>query len=200
VAELPNARDLGGVPLPATETVACGELFRGPPLAALSRAGCDEFARLGVRTVIDLRILEEGAANPDSACVAGQANQIFAPMPIPYNVSPEDYIAVLDATESVSAAFRALGDAAAYPIYVHCTLGRDRTGVLSAVILLALGATRADIVSEYLLSRSSVGAYPLSLEAALDEIERRGGIEAYLAAAGVTEDQLAALRSQAVRP
>jgi len=198
VDQVSNARDLGGVSLSPTQSVVCGALYRGPPLAALSRTGCDEFARLGVRTVIDLRIPEEAAADPDSDCVAQKAHQVFAPLPIPYNVSPQNYIAVLDTTASVAAAFAAFGDAAAYPIYFHCTLGRDRTGVLSAVVLLALGATPADILSEYLLSRASVGAYPLSLQAALDEIERRGGIEAYLAAVGVSEDQLATLRAQAV--
>jgi hypothetical protein len=65
------------------------------------------------------------------------------------------------------------------------------------VILLALGASRDTILAEYLLSSNEVGAYPRSLEGALDEIERRGGVTAYLTQAGVSEQQLAALRTRA---
>jgi protein tyrosine phosphatase (PTP) superfamily phosphohydrolase (DUF442 family) len=198
VDEILNARDLGGVPLRDAERVGCGALFRGPPLAALTSAGCAEFAELGIRTVIDLRIDSESSAVPETVCVERQANLIRAPMPVPYDVSAAAYIADLDTTASVAAAFRALGDASAYPIYFHCTWGRDRTGVLGAVILLALGATRADILQEYLLSRGTVGAYPASLEAMLDEIERRGGIERYLSSAGITPEQVNALRAQVV--
>jgi protein-tyrosine phosphatase len=116
---------------------------------------------------------------------------------VPYNVSPADYIADLDASESMATIFTALGDDAAYPIYFHCTWGRDRTGILAAVILLELGASREAILDEYLLSRLSVGAFPMSLEAALDEIERRGGSTAYLKALGVTQQQLATLHARA---
>jgi hypothetical protein len=121
-------------------------------------------------------------------------------MPIPYDVSPADYLADLNASSSVAAAFAALGDPAAYPVYVHCTYGRDRTGVLAALVLSALGASRQDILQEYLLSAAQVGAFPASLNAVLDDIARRGGIEAVLGAAGVTPEQLATLRSRAVAP
>jgi protein-tyrosine phosphatase len=195
-----NARDLGGTPLEAGGAVACGKLYRGPPLAYLTAEGCADFAELGIRSVIDLRTPDERLTKPDSACVTETTNVVFSPLPIPYSVSPQDYIADLDATLSMAAALEVLGDEAAYPVYFHCTWGRDRTGVLGAVILLALGATRDAILQEYSLSSSSVGAYPDSLVAVLDEIERRGGIEAYFAAAGISEEQLAMLRTQAISP
>jgi hypothetical protein len=55
-------------------------------------------------------------------------------------------------------------------------------------------------MTEYLLSRSSVGAYPDSLAAVLDEIDRRGGIDAALRGAGVTDADLAVLRGACSRP
>jgi protein-tyrosine phosphatase len=195
-----NARDLGGTPLENGGAVACGQLFRGAPLAYFTSEGCAEFAALGIRTVIDLRTADERAAKPDSPCVADSAKLVFAPLPIPYNVDAHDYIADLDATPSIATALRTLGDESAYPIYFHCTWGRDRTGVLGAVILLALGATRAAILQEYSLSEAAVGAFPDSLVAVLDEVERRGGIEAYFAAAGISKDQLATLRARAILP
>lgn len=194
-----NARDLGGMPL-GDESTACGALFRGPPLAGLSATGCDHVAALGIRTVIDLRMPGESSAYPESSCIAEGITPVSAPLPIPYDVSVADYIADLDATESMATAFATLGDDAAYPIYFHCTFGRDRTGILAALVYWALGAAREDIVAEYNLSAKLVGAYPGSLRGALADIDARGGIDAYLAEVGVSEDQLAVLRAHAVAP
>lgn len=193
-----NARDLGGVVLYESGKVAEGMLFRGPPLAALGEAGCAAVAELGIRTVIDLRVESEVSLKPDDACVSSAAQLLAAPLPVPYNVSAADYITVLDASESIVRIFEALGDEARYPVYFHCTWGRDRTGILAAIVLLALGATPDVIMDDYLVSDETVGAYPASLQAALDEVASRGGIEAYLAAAGVSANQLATLRSHAI--
>jgi protein-tyrosine phosphatase len=150
--------------------------------------------------VIDLRVPAERELKPNAICVHQTADVRSAPLPIPYSVSRADYVADLNTTESISEAFRALGDGAAYPIYFHCTWGRDRTGVLAALILLALGATHAEIMQEYLLSRPIVGAYPDSLAAVLEEVERRGGVDAYLAAAGIPAETIATLRARATAP
>lgn len=198
---VPNARDLGGTPLGAGRAVACGRLYRGSRFPALfgEGEGCAAFARLGVRTVIDLRVDSERGTEPEPACVAAQARVVWAPMPVPYSVSPADYIADLDASASVAAAFAVFGDEGAYPVYQHCVYGRDRTGVLSALVLLALGASREEVLAEYRLSeQGGVGSYPESLQAVLDEIERRGGVETVLAAAGVNPAQLETLRRLAV--
>ena len=200
VCDVPNARDLVGTPVGNGQAVGCGAIYRGAPLAGLSVQGCQAFATLGIKTVVDLRTPQEVSSRPSSPCVTAAATLVAAPMPIPYDVSPADYVADLNASSSVAAAFAALGDPDAYPVYVHCTYGRDRTGVLAALILSALGATRQDILQEYLLSGPRVGAYPASLNAVLDDIDRRGGIDAVLGAAGVTPQQLATLRSRAVAP
>jgi hypothetical protein len=148
--------------------------------------------------VVDLRIDSEVSLQPDQACALETAQLWAAPLPVPYNVSAADYIAVLDARESLTKIFEVLGDETRYPVYFHCTWGRDRTGILAAVILLALGAEEDAIMEDYLESRSTVGAYPASLEAAFAEITRRGGIDAYLAATGVTAQQLEVLRATVV--
>ncbi len=190
-----NARDLGGLPTAPEGQVACGKLFRGPPLAGLTEAGCSEVASLGIRTVIDLRIESERTTKPNAACVG--ADQVFAPLPIPYGVSGAEYSADLNAP-AVAAAFQAFTDPDAYPIYFHCTWGRDRTGVVAALLLLSLGVSRDDVMQEYLLSKDSVGAYPDSLNAVLDEIEQRGGAEAVLSEIGFDSEALEALRTRAV--
>jgi len=194
-SELSNARDLGGTPLTPSGAVACGAVFRGPPLQ-LASDGCADAARLGLRTLLDLRVEDERLASPDADCVA--ARRVFAPMPVPYGLGPSDYLDDLHATASLATAFRTFGDPDAYPIYFHCTFGRDRTGVVGALLLLTLGATRDTVMAEYLLSGPSVGAYPESLDAVLDEIEQRGGAETVLHDSGITSAELGAMRRQLV--
>lgn len=200
VGQVENARDLGGITLAPGARVKARKLLRGPPLVDLSESGCGEVAKLGIRSVIDLRVDSEASLLPDQACAlaANQTQLVAAPLPVPYNVSAADYIAVLDARESIVKVFETLADEARYPVYFHCTWGRDRTGILAALILLALGASPDAVMEDYLESRKTVGAYPASLEATLEEITRRGGIDAYLAATGVSDQQLKALRAQAV--
>ncbi|HKU39123.1 MAG TPA: tyrosine-protein phosphatase [Polyangiales bacterium] len=196
--DLLNARDLGGTPLSHDRSVRYGQLQRGPVLARLSDAGCAEFEKLGVRSVLDLREETERSATPESACVEAKAQLVHAPLPIPYSLSAIDYLADLNTDASIARAFELLGDPEAYPIYFHCTYGRDRTGVLAALILLALGASPDVILEEYSLSSASVGATPNSLRAVLDEVERRGGIEAHLGAIGVSAQALEVLRARVV--
>jgi protein-tyrosine phosphatase len=191
-SDLKNARDVGGTPLEQGGSVACGSIFRGPPLV-LGEAGCAEVRALGIRTVIDLRIESEAASKPDASCV--NADFVPTPLPIPYGLSASDYLADLNATASMTKVFRTFGDPQSYPLYFHCTWGRDRTGVVAAVLLLTLGVSRADVMAEYMLSQPSVGAYPAALEAVLDEVEARGGAEAFLMGMGITAEQIAVMRS-----
>jgi protein-tyrosine phosphatase len=175
--------------------VACGAIYRGPPLR-LSEDGCTQAAQLGLRTLLDLRVEDERTSLPDSSCV--EAERVFAPLPVPYGLGPTDYLADLHETASIALAFHTFGDPDAYPIYFHCTYGRDRTGVVGALLLLALGASRATVMEEYLLSQPNVGAYPSSLDAVLDDIEGRGGADAVLRDVGISDSELAVLREKAI--
>jgi hypothetical protein len=195
--ELRNARDLGGVPLATGGQVAYGALFRGPPLT-LAADDCSEFSDRDIRTVIDLRVDSEYLVVPEAQCVADQARIVHAPLPIPRGVSPAEYLTDLYTTDSIAAALAVLSDPVAYPVYMHCTYGRDRTGILATVVLLALGASPDAIMREYLLSLPIVGAYPDSLSAVLDELAAMGGIEHYLSRAGLTPEQVATMRSRLI--
>ena len=196
-----NARDLGGTPLQGGGTVACGALYRSAAPVGLSAKACSDFLQLGVRTVVDLRTPAERTASPTAVCVTDSTSLVTAPMPIPYAVSPADYIADMNATESVRAFFGLLADDSAYPIDVHCVYGRDRTGVMAAIVLLALGASRDVVAVEYdLTADAGMATYPASLAAVLDAIAQHGGIEAYLAGAGVAPETLTRARARLIVP
>lgn len=190
-----NVRDLGGVPVAGGE-VACGAIFRGGPMKALTPQGCEQVAALGLGTVIDLRTTSEQDGTPTSACVG--AARVLAPLPIPYGLSAADYLRDFNEVASIATIFHTFGDPAAYPIYFHCTYGRDRTGVVGALLLSALGASREAIIDDYMLSQASVGAYPDSLTAVLDEIDARRGAHAVLAEIGITPAEIEVLRSHVV--
>ena len=194
--EAVNARDLGGHPLSGGATVACGKLFRGGALSSLGEAGCGEFARLGIRAVVDLREASDPLASPPAACV--EAEILAAPMPKLLPDTPESYVALLEEKAAIRALFSAVADGARHPVYFHCVIGRDRASFAAALLLLALGAERATVLAEFALSdEAGVAVKPGCMEGLLDEIERRGGVGAVLEAAGVPAAEVQALRQAA---
>ncbi len=191
-----NARDLGGL-----GNVGCGQLFRAAAPSSLSPDGCSAFAALGIKAVIDLREPTERRNVPDAPCLEPAVRMELAPLPIPYSVSPTDYLADLHSEPSVRKVFEVLGDETSYPVLFHCTYGRDRSGVVSALVLGVLGVSREDILRDYLRTgEAGLSTTPASLEAVLDDLDRLGGAEASLLSIGVTPAALATLRAKATRP
>lgn len=111
-------------------------------------------------------------------------------------------------------------------VLVHCTAGKDRTGVAVALMLDAVGAERASVVADYSSSAANLagpwadrmramvegmgvpltpsvdtlltGTPPEAIEQALAWVDARGGAAAYLQSGGLTDDELAALRARLV--
>ena len=109
-------------------------------------------------------------------------------------------------------------------VLIHCTAGKDRTGVAVALLLAAVGVERGAIVADYARSQDELagpwaqrmlegvrraGIPPLpeieqlavstpasAIEAALAEVDARGGAADYLRAGGASEEELALLRSR----
>jgi protein tyrosine phosphatase (PTP) superfamily phosphohydrolase (DUF442 family) len=195
VSTVRNSRDLGGIPI-SGGTVTCDRIYRGSQLSTLGVSGCAELSNLGIHTVIDLRTDTEAISAPAYPCVAEQASVVRAPLPTPYSLSPADYIADLHTDASMVAAFSVLADPAAYPVYFHCIYGRDRTGVLAALLLRLLGASDVTIMSEYMRTADAgLGAAPDSLVATLSEIDRVGGAEALLLSVGVSAGTIETVRT-----
>ena len=131
------------------------------------------------------------------------------------------------ARQTCGAALRILADPPALPLLFHCTAGKDRTGWLSAVILSALGVSRADVLADYTRTNERnetsnaflltvlaqrvdhpeaaiplLEARPEYLEAGLDEADRRfGGLDGYLREGlGLDDQTLTALRANLLEP
>jgi protein-tyrosine phosphatase len=195
--EVTNAREVGAHALSVGGYVDCGKIMRGGHLGGLSDDGCQEFADLGIKTVIDLRMDSEQQQTAPPACVTDQATVVDASLP-KYDPSADNYVALLDETSTVTAIFAALGESGSYPVYIHCMIGRDRASTMTALVLMALGASDQTVVDEFDLNNDAgVSVDTDYIQAVIDEVKTRGGIEAYLTSTGVTTAQLETLRTEA---
>jgi protein-tyrosine phosphatase len=194
LAKLPNARELGGAPTPTGDS-PCGRYLRMAALDGLKQAGCDAFAALGVRTVLDIRTAAERGVAPDSRCVTSATKVVVAPLPAPTSLSPEQYLSVLHTDASMKTIFAVLSDDAAWPVAFHCTYGRDRTGIVSALLLQVQGVDDAYILGDYQRTQDAgLSTAPASLAAVLQALKAEGGAAAHLASIGISPEQLTALR------
>ncbi|MBM7081457.1 tyrosine-protein phosphatase [Micromonospora sp. SCSIO 07396] len=126
-------------------------------------------------------------------------------------------------TAGLAEAVGLIADSANAPVLVHCVAGKDRTGIVCALTLSVLGVDDEQIAEDYALSSEASQRFSAWLAASMPEAEappapflgspaeamslflaelrqRHGSIEDYLRHAGVTDDQLAALRDHLLEP
>ena len=163
-----NFRDLGGYPAAGGGTTRWGTLFRSDTLHELSSSDVDTLRALGLTTVIDLRTRRElaqtgrGPLEPEpiryrhlsvigdgpTAESAGEA--VAAP---DGDDLSERYLWYLEVgAAALGEALTILGEPANYPLVFHCAAGKDRTGVLAALVLDLLGVDSDLIVDDYLIT------------------------------------------------
>lgn len=200
-----NPRHTGGLPTSDGMRVRANTLIRSGHLAELGPNGCADIGSLGIRTVVDLRAADGSTgtnANPDDPCVTGALSYYQADLPKLVPPSVDYYLQTLSAAEpKLAAIFGQLGQADALPAIVHCVIGRDRASMITALVLLAIGVPSADVVADFVDNQdASISVEAAWLEAVIDHIDGQGGIEAYLQLHGVTAQQIATLREQALEP
>ncbi|KRC50693.1 hypothetical protein ASE16_06735 [Leifsonia sp. Root227] len=226
-----NFRDVGGYRADGG-TIRSGKLFRSDGLHSLGEPGKNELRELGVRIIIDLRDDFEKRALPDD--LDGLDVEVLA-LPVfegsgasqsTIGATLADLYAkiVLQHRDVVITALREIADTGDEGVVVHCTAGKDRTGIVIALALLAVGVDRQTVVDDYARTQANLagpwlegmlklvqshgvevtpdlrvimgGSPPEALESALDLIDReRGGVHAYLRDGGFDDLELAKLRS-----
>lgn len=236
-----NVRDLGGLPVADGRVVAPGRLVRGDALHR-ARATAADLRAHGVVRVLDLR--DQRERDDEGALVADGIEVLHLPVLDPtfewfdddhedlatllahrYQVIltsfPDRFAAAVAATVDVVAAPGSSPDAVGAVAY-HCAVGKDRTGLLTALLLGVLGASDDVVIADYVRSARATavqvgwlwslglpggGATDADLElgvwsaredtmrVTLDRLRREhGGAEQYLRSAGVDPEQLDALR------
>ena len=229
-----NTRDLGGLPLSGGGRTRFGAMLRSDALLTLAAADGTRLAGLQLDTVIDLRQPYE--RERDRSALAGEAHlqvhhiELWQPIFEAGRV-PDDpwdltalYVAAFDhCGRAFAEATRLLAEAGGAALF-HCTAGKDRTGMLAALVLEAVGVPRAAVLADYALTHDRIdplrerllldaesrgiaradfgrllGATPETLAPALEHLdERYGGALAYLRAVGVQDDTIAQLRGRLV--
>ena len=161
-----NVRDLGGLPLSNGGLTRPGVLIRADQLGRLTALGREQMLGSGLRTIVDLRTPQEAADDP-SAFFDGQvgaplymnrpAVQDFAPIgdqTMRVRSWAEMYVLFLDTFPANHARIiAAVANAPDGPIVFHCHSGKDRTGIVAALLLELVGVRREAIAADYALSQ-----------------------------------------------
>jgi protein-tyrosine phosphatase len=228
-----NFRDIGGYRTADGRRVKWGMIYRSADLSKLTRPDLETVGGLGIQTVFDLRSTSERRSAPDA--FTGRNPTVS----LDYGTNAQAIVAALRSNPTPAAMRSAL--ATTYPELLtmlqpeyrqlfdallagqgaslyHCTAGKDRTGMATALILSALGVPRETIYADYLMSNRyyhpAANATPMGgmppelsavlmgvdesyLHAAFDAIEKQyGSVNGYLdRALGVDAAQIKRLRA-----
>jgi protein-tyrosine phosphatase len=231
-----NFRDLGGYPTAEGGRVRWRRAFRSDALHGVTPADVACLRAIGITTVIDLRSTAELRADGESPLAREGIAHHHLPLFDGGTAAPEERPAVVTlsdrywllaeyAKDKVAAVLSTLA-ASDGPAVYHCAAGKDRTGVVSAVLLGILDVPDEVIVADYVATRENLDAIIERLRtmdsyrsvlaslpedtlhaeaetmvAFLERIrERYGHMRAYAQAAGVTRDALEALVTRLVEP
>lgn len=246
-----NSRDTGGTPLRGGGQTRAGVLFRSDALVTITDAGLNELDAGPIGAIVDFRTDTERAAAPNRlparefdtenlSVLEGAAPGIAAPgemsvaevhaalREIP--TLGDLYIRML---QHAAASFARVARLVASPddrektgVLVHCTAGKDRTGVATALLLDVVGAERDAVIADYTASEHNLSGEwsdrmlagitemgvpmlpqivalvtatpPDAMQAALGWLDDQGGSAAYLLGGGLTDEELGMLRRRLV--
>ncbi|MFD5497258.1 tyrosine-protein phosphatase, partial [Streptomyces sp. NPDC127091] len=242
--DLANVRDIGGLPGPSGTVTRHGVLLRSGAPLFLDAAQVEELvSSVGVRTRVDLRSAEEVADGTNPVLAAREGRVMGLPLKSggglwepagsrdPVTEVASHYLRYLQhSADEIVAIARTVaggeeGDGEG-AVLVHCTLGKDRTGVVVAVLLSAVGVSDDVIVADYgltghgldgsldrlralpafrkrleTLPAEALSADPRNMARFLEWLRRdHGSAREYLMAHGVTSEELRSLADRLLTP
>ena len=235
-----NTRELGGYALRDGGSLRWKALVRSENLNLLTPEGQQALIAYGIRTVIDLRFQSELDRNPNpfsSSTQSSDETPAFLHIPLdqdqdlywhkgtdPAQAMSDLYCRLLETNRGHVA--RVLSSAAyARPggVLFHCHAGKDRTGLIAAMILGTLGASEQDIIADYAYTtplreerlrqalasaapksklaffRTQSSSHSETMQQTLAYLKHNyAGVDGYLRTTGLQPGDLAALRERFV--
>jgi len=228
LAGLLNCRDLGGMPLSPGKVFARGKFIRTSSPSYLSAEECASVRAYGVTTVVDLRSSAELARYGNPFCNDGVTDFHAISLFLGDPDDPDDktmyflrdhklgdfYVLVLKHLgPAVVEVLRVLLDSPGIAMF-HCAHGKDRTGIIAAILYLLAGASRENIILNYKVSydylrplvdpliakcpdilKPTLRSDAVNMEILLDYIdsEYSGDIRKFLLENGMTSSEIEAL-------
>lgn len=229
-----NARDAGRYPVSdGSRRMVADRFFRADALSHLTVADVDEAVRLGIGLVVDLRDSHERDNAPD-VHIPGATNTsvklyddtLLSYPPEGFPSLPELYVEILSThRHKLIEAIQTVADALPQPVIVHCTAGKDRTGLVVAMIQDVAGVAHERILEDYAASQQLLNndfaerleqlfltadldvrqmgepiAVPVAeLDATLRQLRsRHGSIAGYLRSGGLPAESIRRLRAHLV--
>lgn len=169
-----NFRDLGGLRLKDGRKVQWGKLFRADELTKLTDSDIHYLGSIPITSVIDFRAESEIKRAPDRL---PQSAQFTYPITItPGALRTEGiqtnreegsfsnqmkqmnrlYVSDPACIRAYRIMFTIIQNGLSAPVVLHCSAGKDRTGMGTALILFALGATEETVIEDYMLSKANI--------------------------------------------
>jgi protein tyrosine/serine phosphatase len=169
-----NVRDLGGLPTADGGETRRGAVVRSDNARRLTDAGWEALVAHGVRTVVDLRWDEERAEDPPGDVPIEAVHvSLFGNLDHDYFAELDARIAPLAAAARVEASYldllerysgrfaeavAAVADAPPGGVLIHCAAGKDRTGLIAALLLALAGVPQEEIADDYAQSEANLAA------------------------------------------
>ncbi|WP_283136620.1 tyrosine-protein phosphatase [Rhizohabitans arisaemae] len=164
-SRLHNFRDLGGYHTHDGRSVRWGWLYRSDSLGKLHGEDWERFLALGVGTVIDLRYpweIERAGRVPESDGLdyhnLSVEHRPYRQEALGADVELGRFLAgkyaevAADGVAELRRALEVIASAGDAPVVFHCASGKDRTGLLAALILSLLGVSEDDVVADFALT------------------------------------------------
>ena len=168
-----NVRDLGGHPTEDGGETRMGAVVRADSVRRLTDAGWQSLVEYGIRRIVDLRLaseLEEDAPGDTPVEVVHvsfledvpldrqiEIFQRWIDAPDDVSATRDGYLEMLDSyRKNVAAAVAAVAGAPEGGVLIHCMGGKDRTGLVAALLLRLAGVPAADIAADYGLSAENI--------------------------------------------
>ncbi|WP_430333655.1 tyrosine-protein phosphatase [Rhodococcus sp. ACT016] len=157
-----NLRDVGGYTA-GTRTTRWRKLLRSDALHTIEQDGRDTLAEIGLGLVIDLRENDEIAAAPNALDGIGHREVHLpvydgridhTPTAATFDLGTLYQRMLTDNGSRLTEAVRLIAVSGDEPVLVHCTAGKDRTGLVIALALSAVGVGARDVIADYSLSET----------------------------------------------